>query len=201
MLISGSRSVHLKTERSQVTSCPNCKANGTLVNTISSKHFHIYWIPIFAYSKPGSTKCESCGHVMKGFSMPEDVRDAYEDFREGTKPKFWQFTGTMIIAAIFLYLFAGHVSIEAQEIAYIKDPMKGDVYYYEADNGDYSSMIVRARMSDSLFVSKNKFESSYSSGVEEIDYEVNYLEERVGYDISTILNMYYKGKIFKVYRY
>ena len=200
MIVYGTNAAHVKSDRSTVPTCPNCEENGSLVSSVFSKHAYLYWIPMFPIGMTGGTQCEKCGHTMEGAGMTPEVKEAFDDFKKGAKPKIWQFSGLAIIAALIIWFNISSSQDKKNELAVLADPMKGDVYDYKTDSG-YSTMIVRARMGDSIYVSINEYETDQKSGVSEIDTKEYYSKDQFGVHKSRIEEMYEEGTIFGVNRY
>ncbi len=201
MIVYGTNAAHVKTDRSTVSTCPNCGENGSLVTSVFSKHAYLYWIPMFPIGMTGGTQCEKCGHTMEGAGMTPEVKEAFKEFKKGAKPKFWQFSGLAIIAAVIIWFNISSNQDKKNELAVLADPQKGDVYDYKVEENEYSTILVRARMGDSVYVSLNEYVTDQKSGVSEIDTKEYYSKERMALHKSVIEEMYKEGTIFRVNRY
>ncbi|WP_299900212.1 zinc-ribbon domain-containing protein [uncultured Aquimarina sp.] len=110
MIIYGSKSVHLKSERSEISVCPNCGTQGSLVLSVYRRHAHIFWIPLFPIGKKGLSQCQHCKNVLYTKEMPLSIRKEYDLLKNKAKGPLWQFAGlgiliiTIVCAAISVQL-------------------------------------------------------------------------------------------------
>lgn len=110
MIIYGSKSVHLKSERSETSVCPNCEIRGSLILSVYRRHAHIFWIPLFPIGKKGFSQCQHCKNVLYTKEMPVSIQKEYDQLKNKAKGPLWQFAGlgiliiTIIVAAISVQL-------------------------------------------------------------------------------------------------
>lgn len=110
MIIYGSKSVHLKSERSKMSVCPNCGTQGSLVLSVYRRHTHIFWIPLFPIGKTGLSQCQHCKNVLYTKEMTASIQKEYDQLKNKTKGPLWQFMGlgiliiTIVCAAISVKL-------------------------------------------------------------------------------------------------
>lgn len=127
MLIFGTRSKVVDGPALQGQSCPNC-GHGTCVSFGAIRYFHIFWIPVFPFSKKVGLQCANCKHTALGKDVPDMVQDPIRSdvfSRNKTLPLF---TGSVLIAGIIAF---GAYSVEQddkRELAYVEDPIVSDVY-------------------------------------------------------------------------
>jgi len=79
--------------------CPSCKNTDQLTAYYFSKHFHVFWIPIFPVGKTGAVVCGHCKYNMSVAQMSKEIGIPYLEGMKHMKPKLWQYSGLIAIAA------------------------------------------------------------------------------------------------------
>ncbi len=196
MIFFGTKSVYLKAEKAEIKSCPKCNAKESLVNHFFSKYFYILGIPIIPapLHKWGKTVCTSCEHILKGKALPLKARKVFQSQKDKARPKWWEYSGLLLLGGFLIWNMVNHSLAAKKMIAYLSDPKKGDVYFYEKENGRYSTIKVRGRKTDSIFVSFNQYETIEFWAVYGLDENANYLSKH-GMRIEEIIEMYEAGFI------
>ncbi|GAA0713863.1 hypothetical protein GCM10009430_06210 [Aquimarina litoralis] len=103
MIIYGSKSVHLKSERSEMSVCPNCGTQGSLVLSVYRRHAHIFWIPLFPIGKKGLSQCQHCKNVLYTKEMPTPIRKEFNILKNKAKGPLWQFVGLAILLVAIVW--------------------------------------------------------------------------------------------------
>ena len=200
MIVYGSRAVHLKTVQSHKATCANCDTQGSIIISVFRKHAHIFWIPLFPIGKRGVSQCQHCKNTLESGSMPESIKREYTNLKEDAKGPYWQFSGLGLILAFFLYSSYSGGENKKITLDYISAPVKGDVYEYKMEEGDYSTLKVIAVTNDSVFVSPNEYAINRISKIYKIDKPENYSELSYGIGKDRLKEMYESGDVFDINR-
>lgn len=127
MVVYGWRGRVLSGAQIQDMECANCGKNMYTTFGIL-QYFHIFWIPLFPYSRKPGMECENCKHTQVGKEIRDPVRGKIKDavFTMGrTAPMF---AGLVLIAAAAAFIaFTGWQNQE-QERLYLANPEVGDTY-------------------------------------------------------------------------
>ena len=177
MIIFGSGSKELLTEHLPDVSCPHCQVGKTVVVNISSKHFHIFWIPIFPYSKNALTVCGHCKQVLTEEEMEPSLQEIIQEKKSTVKHSIVSFIGLLIIAALFVLGFIGASFDKSNEIELIKDPKVGDVYTVKFDDSAYTLHKIIEVNNEEVVFAPNIYEVNTYSGADDLDEPDNYLDE------------------------
>ncbi len=200
MIIFGSRAAHVGTKSLKNSTCPSCGQQGTLNLSIFRKHAHIFWIPMFPYSKKGVTQCSHCKHVMEKKQMPERIRLEYDKFKSEAKGRIWQFSGLLLVGVLVVFGFFQNKQDEQNEQAYLNAPQRGDVYYQKLDNGHYTTMRVTELDRDSIILELNAYEIDKISQVYKIEKDENYDSEKYAVHKADLMDMYESDEIYRIRR-
>lgn len=200
MIIYGSKAVHLKTASSKTATCPSCGTQGSLTFSVFRKHAHIFWIPLFPIGKKGVSQCQHCKNVLETKEMPEPIKREYENLKSETKGPIWQFAGLGLIAILIVWGTYASEEDKKQELKYIANPQKGDIYEYRIETGSYSTLKVVSVTNDSVFVSPNEYEIGKMSKIYKIDKPENYSDLSYGISKIKLNEMYNSGGIFDINR-
>lgn len=98
MIIFGTRSkiIEPKDSFAPTTNCAHCNQPNTVHPALQFSYFHIFWIPVFPYSKKYVTECAHC----KNFRRQKELGpDELQELKNGTHLKIpWgYYTGLVII--------------------------------------------------------------------------------------------------------
>lgn len=200
MVIYGIRSAHLKTVNSSHLTCPHCKASGTITFSIYRKHIHVFFIPVFPIVKVGYSSCGNCGEIVEAKNMTYDVKQAYNEIKAQSKGPIWQFTGLVLIGALFIMTIINVENQKELDQQYLAQPLAGDKYRFVTEMKWYSIMQVVDIVGDSADISINNYEVESRSALYKIDIKENYPNEYFRYSIDEIRDMYEEGTIYEINR-
>ncbi|MCG8306942.1 MAG: zinc ribbon domain-containing protein [Cytophagales bacterium] len=200
MIIYGWRSAHVRTTQSKTATCPHCGTRGSIITSIFSRYAHIFWIPLFPFGKTGASQCQHCHNAMKVNEMPEEIKREYRDLKSEARTPIWQFSGLVLIVMFVTWMNFTNKENEKTELEYISSPLKGDIYEYETESSNYSTLKVVEVTDDSIFVAPNEYETTKMAGVYEIDEDANYPDVQYGLSRAEVKNMYDDGVIYDVKR-
>ena len=200
MIIYGTKPVHLKTVENKIVKCANCEKQGQVAFSYFSSHFHVFWIPVFPYSRKGLSSCTNCGEELRPKHMPDHMRRAYKEIKKDTKLPIWQFSGVILVALLIGY-FAYESSVENTTYTeYITSPRNGDIYRYKLGYDEYTTLKIAEITEDSIYLIPNEYVTNLKSGVTEIDTDANYGDLMYGYSRDEIERMFKDEEIYQVDR-
>lgn len=170
MLIWGTRSKVVEGPVMRGHSCAKC-GQGEYESFGLLRYFHVFWIPVFPFSRTVGVQCTHCKHTTTGDDVPGAFRDTIRDsvFTRGAVLPL--FTGSVLIAA---FVGVGVVSSQRDqqlETEYLQTPLANDVYimdfsrvFENVDNG-YKYGVMRVELVDDaeieLSVSNYSYNRSY----------------------------------------
>ena len=85
--------------------CIHCGQVDTVAAHYVSRHFHVFWIPIFPIGKRAVTTCGHCKQSLTKREMPPEYRTVVEQYEGQARPRIWQFAGLIIFGLIFIVPF------------------------------------------------------------------------------------------------
>lgn len=201
MLIYGWNSELLKHAPLENTECESCNEKTTQIG-IHSNYFHIFWIPVFPFSKKASIVCTTCSHVTREKKMPENFKVKVKALKGTVSMPKYHFAGLAIIAALVIYFTFDNYNSDLKQQDFLQTPMAGDVYILkdneEVSEYKYYLLKVKGLEEDSLRISYNSF--SYNQIPAKLDPEDGFFEYTSKIAKSEISNMDVKGEIKKVIR-
>jgi hypothetical protein len=82
--------------------CPACEAHTDSDVYVTSKYFHVYWIPFWPMEKEANTECGECG--LKRYNLP--IEDKFIPGAKDLLRKFKHPWYTYIIPAVVSFVIA-----------------------------------------------------------------------------------------------
>ena len=199
MIIFGSGSTSVDETLSEQITCSNCSTKGSTYFQTTSRHFHIFWIPMFPIGKDSFTICEHCKLTLNSKEMPEDVKRKSAEIRRDTKAKLWQFSGLILIALMAIPLAISIFNDNKASEEYINSPQAGDIYKTKMKDMYSLSKVTRVN-EDSVFMVNNEYETDKGSKVYKLDEDANYEENEYGLHRLSVIRMHSMGYIEAVKR-
>ena len=200
MIIFGLRNAHVKTVKSETSTCESCGKHGSILLSTFRRHIHVFWIPMFPVGKNGFSECQHCKNVLEPKEMPAPLKREFDGLKSDAKGPIWQFSGLGLIAVLVVVGIYTSGQDKEQELIYISSPVEGDVYEYKIEARSYSTLKVVAVSDDSVFVSPNEYETSRRSKIYKIDKAENYADYTFGISREKLKEMYDAGDIFDINR-
>ena len=200
MIISGSKSSHLKSASLEGASCPHCNTTGQMIMSVYSKYVHIFWIPVLPLSKKVYAKCNHCKANYELNELPPEIKQRCYLFGLGQKYPLRHFFGLigMGVCVILLNILTG-ISIRTTN-ANLNNPMVNDVYVVKYEK-NYSTMKIVEISGETVFFSENEYSVSSISKTHEIDKDENYdSEELLKYTTGELRDLKNKGIITSIRR-
>ncbi|MDN5284547.1 MAG: hypothetical protein JWR38_821 [Mucilaginibacter sp.] len=198
----GIRAALTKTVDFAIEKCPYCESTGTTSGRYFSRHFHIFWIPIFPIGKTGYVVCSQCHSKRDTHLMNPGLREAFlQEKKTAPRFRFWQFTG---LALPVLFFMVGVVAVTFNEKyagKYIEDPKSGDTYFCTQNNGYYTTYRVDHISRDSVYSHLNNYEIADREKLSSINRKVNYSKTLLSFSRKELLELYKNRRILKVERW
>src|SRR5690606_19188940 len=101
MIIYGWNSKLLKHAPLENMECESCSEKTTQIG-IHFNYFHIFWIPVFPFSKKASIVCTTCSHVTGEKKMPENIKVNMRALQSVGPTPTHHFTGLAIFAMLII---------------------------------------------------------------------------------------------------
>lgn len=200
MIIYGSRSTHLKSDKIRNVTCPHCQTKDSMTASTYGRHAHIFWIPLFPMGKTGIFECQHCHKGFKKNELGEDGKLAYKNFLGDVKTPLWKYSGLALIALLISVGIYSDKQKESKVADLVENPVMYDKYTYKTETNSYSTFKVVEVFSDSIFVNQNDYEIDKISAIDEIDKEDNYPDDIYVITSDEIMEMYAAGDIKDIER-
>lgn len=203
MLVYGNKASEIGQKNFFELKCGNCGKSGGINIHFFSRHFHIFWIPIFPYKKEAVSHCSNCEHTRKEHQFDDLLKQRYEESKGEFKAPLWKWIGAVLIA-----VFIGSIVISIQNdnkryTSLLKEPKQGDIYLYKLAENEYTHYKVANVSKDSVdvFLSIYQFKGQ-GYKIEEDFSEKGFFDTTVTYGLAKkdLLNKFDSGQIEKVIR-
>ncbi len=207
MIVYGTNSKDLGTRKIQGAKCSNCETNEVYVNAIS-KYAHIFWIPIFPYSKKYFSVCKNCEQVLEKKEMPQQLKDKLEIEKHHFKTPFYLFSGLIIIALLIgygVYASNQHDKEMAEHVTHIE---ADDIMVFRNGSKEYSFAKVIEVRNDTIFIKQGQYsyeggysaptKSEFSSKAATV---TDFYTETIDYVLQADINdLYEKEELVEIYK-
>ncbi|MBD2768602.1 hypothetical protein IC235_11960 [Hymenobacter sp. BT664] len=71
--------------------------------SVYSRYVHIYWIPLFPFSKPTFVHCGHCQQAWEENGMPAELRSSTQQLKGQTRAPLWHWMGLLVIASLLAW--------------------------------------------------------------------------------------------------
>ncbi len=201
MIIYGWNSKIIKNAPIETVVCINCQEKSSLME-IHSHYFHLFWIPVFPFSKKATITCNHCKHVTEEKHMVADYKSKLKALKSTVPfPKF-HFLGLGLILLLGLFFTFQNYRHTQLENEYLHNPEAGDVYVLKnnEEKSDFKYYLIKVEglEADSVLFSTNSY--TYNNIPVKLDpkdgfYNISYRATK-----STFLELYSNGELKKVIR-
>ena len=83
--------------------CPVCEGSTLADVMVTSKYFHIFWIPIFPVDKDANIICKTCGVKRFGLDFNEKlIGDQYSDAKAKFRHPWFTYLGVTLFSLCIL---------------------------------------------------------------------------------------------------
>ncbi len=127
MIFFGSRGRTLNGQHIEGMNCPECGKDQHVTFGVH-RYFHIYWIPMFPFSKTAGVQCLHCKSTLTDKELPDEIGKELKADIFTSKRMLPMFAGLILLAIVFA---GGFVSVQADnrnEAVFIQQPMVNDIY-------------------------------------------------------------------------
>ncbi len=187
--------------------CEHCGSDDAYMEyTFSQKYFQLYFIPLFPLRKKTTVYCDDCCEEYYNDEIPKaavkklnHIKDRYP-----IRTPLWMFTGTFVLVAFFTLAFWQSNRTHTIEGDYIKNPIKGDVYYIESKptptTTQYTTLRIDKVDKDNVYVTFNDTSTTKYTKVFGILQERYYTTKKGVYSRKKIQELYQKDSIISITR-
>jgi zinc-ribbon family len=190
MIIYGTKATHLRTQNIS-GQCRSCGTSNNLQLSAFQKYAHIFWIPFFPIGKEYVIQCNHCRQVLDENEIRDAYRTSYEDMKRQLSIPIWTFSGLGLIAFIVVSsIISGQIK-DKENRTWIQSPVKGDIYKYKTEEGEYSLLKVSEISGDTIFVFPNNYAATKIMGLTKLLEQGDSTYSEVSYPIlkGTLLKM------------
>lgn len=154
--------------------CDYCGAEKSVRFEFYVSYFHIFWIPVFPYSRQSFSNCTHCKQVLSKQEMGRGL-SGYLPVEKPRMPIRY-FSGIFIVLALILFIFIAIMNENRQTSDYLRHPKLGDVYGIKQPNGFYTLYLLSDLKDDSLGFRINDYEVESPSklGIIRRDHQEDY---------------------------
>lgn len=202
MIIYGSKGAHVRTAPLPAANCPSCSTFGTVKASVYSRYAHIYWIPLFPFSKSVVTQCDHCQQGWEEKDLPAGLLTAVRELKQGSRFPIWNWLGLAIIVGLIGFGAVAGIYHDKDSKTYLAAPRAGDLYTIKSpgDSTKYSLLKVVSAKGNALEVVVNEYETDSRTPQEEIDSPEKYSKESESLTVFDLKIMHNQGRITDVNR-
>lgn len=160
--------------------CPHCGEINKIYLHGFSRYVHLFWIPIFPYSKKTISICHNCENEIPKEQASASLLDKISLEKSSFKIPFYHFSGIILIAlavAWFKYSDAKHKEFVENRIEHVQ---KNDILVLKQSNKEYSFAKVDSVSENEVFFINSNY--SYNQKPDFSDYEKAIIEKSDFYD-------------------
>lgn len=205
MIIYGTGTKNLGTKRLQGVKSPYDETRDIEIIGIA-KYAHIFWIPLFPYSKKVFPYCPATDTEIAKADITPKMADRIKEAKKSMKSPVYLFAGIIIIGLLIGYLAYDDYQHDQEFAKNITDVKATDVLVFKNDDGTYSFGKISTVINDTIFLNFSNYvyeggtPSEYSLEKEKKGVEDFYNEEIYFFLKPTIDSMYQAGEIYDLYR-
>jgi hypothetical protein len=202
MIIYGTNGAHVRTAQLPGVACPGCDTSDTLHLSVFSRYAHIYWIPLFPYSKPTVTQCSHCQQAWEEKTIPSELRNLAQTLKKETRAPLLHWAGLAIVAALIGWGAVAGMWDGRENKSFLAAPRVGDIYTVRAKAGDkdYSLLKVVGVKGPTVDVVSNEFTVNSSHPIEKLNTPDKYNKESFSLSNFELQIMQNKGQLTDVDR-
>jgi hypothetical protein len=178
MIFYGTTGTHLCTEVLPKLACPACGTGSALRASLFSRYAHLYWVPVFPYTKLAAVQCSSCQTVWENKALPADIAPAVHKLKQQTQQPYWTWAGLALLLIVVTAGFLHSISDTQLDETLLTSPRAGDIYTVRTDSANmYSLLKVQQVSGNSVALVANEFQSNDSSPINSLNAPEKYSKE------------------------
>jgi len=200
MALFRTKSVHLTSIKTPDRYCSDCQKYDTIVVNVFRKQLFLFGIPILPVGKTGNAFCQNCKKTVEEKDMSELILHDYLLIKNETKGPTWQLSVVLLFLGLAVAVSLVNKKSNKNELEYLSSPAKDDIYEYQIDSAQYSTMKIIKVSADSLHVLLNRHKTPNAAHIYSIDKPENYQRTTIAFERQKINDMYNAGKILDISR-
>jgi hypothetical protein len=159
----GTRETHLRTVPTPGYACPACANNESLSLLFFSRYAHLFFVPLFPFSRRTLLVCSNCQQKGPESVIPGSLQPMAQQLKKQIGRPWWHFLGLILLAVPVA--FFGFAALTAkpekeqkqEEAAMLRQPNVGDVYVLHTEQSDKVALLrVQRVVPDTVYVSPSK---------------------------------------------
>lgn len=201
MVFFGTSEKEVKSGKISNVICDYCQENVNMYYTITSRYFHLYFVPLFPFKRNTVLACESCETVFisKRFSTIQKSKLQRENELKPARNPVWMYSGVLLLTLLIPLAFLQSKKADEKKLEYKNNPMIGDVYFLSLPN-KYTTMKIAAVDKDSVHFIMNDTSVSKFTKVFGINDDNNYTTSFKSYSKKEITWLLEHDSIYSIDR-
>lgn len=205
MIIYGTGSKNLGAKRISGVKSPYDETKDIEIIGVA-KYAHIFWIPLFPYSKKVVAYCPGTDAEINKNDLSQKAIDRIKEAKKEMKTPVYLFAGLIILDLLIAYLSYDNYQDEQQFAKNITNVKATDVLVFKNNDNTYSFGKVSTVIEDTIYLQISNYvyeggtPSEYRLNKEKRDVEDFYNDEIYYFLKQTIDSMYQAGEIYDLYR-
>jgi len=202
MIFYGTKATTLATEPVLGVKCPNCGKSTTLVATVFGRYAHIYWIPLFPFSKVAVLSCEGCLQAWEEKHLPEAAASAVREVKANAPHRRWEWAGLGLLLMLGGFITVAGIRGNREDDALLASPRAGDIYTVRSDSSKrYTLLKVQSVRADSVELLENQYSTDSSTPLTTLkDKKDDYDPGSFTVSRASLLDMRRQGRLTDVSR-
>ena len=202
MIIYGTNGALIGTAPLPAAACPACAAPGQLSISLFGRYAHVYWIPLFPYSKPTVVQCGHCQRAWAGKDIPTELHPPILAIKKQTRTPLWHWSGAGLVGIALAWGLVASTQNDRADKAYLVAPHAGDVYtvHSPGDSTKYSLLKVVSARGNTVEVAGNEFETADSNPLAELNAPEKYSKDTYSLTVLDLQIMHNNGQLTDVDR-
>ena len=202
MIIYGTNGAHVRTAQLPGVTCPGCATSNTLQLSVFSRYAHIYWIPLFPYSKPTVTQCSHCQQAWEEKTIPSELRNLAQTLKKETRAPLLHWAGLAIVAALIGWGAVAGMWDGRENKSFLAAPRVGDIYTVreKEGEGDYSLLKVVSVKGPTVDVVPNEYQIDNNHPIDKLNAPAKYSKKSFALSKFELQIMQNKGLLTDVDR-
>lgn len=204
----GIRQSHLRTVPTPGHACPSCANTESLSLSFFGRYAHLFFVPLFGFSRTAVVVCEHCQFAGKGRDIPESLRPVAAQLKKGIGRPWWHFIGLLLVGLLALFIAFSLATSkpkaerDQEELGWLRQPKINDVIMVNIDSvsSDVGMLRVNKVLPDSVYVSPSKVAESTFKAYQHSSKPAYYQDISYPVAISELEQMHKDGRIHTVRR-
>ena len=178
MIIYGTNGTHLRTDALPSPACPACGTGNALRTSVFSRYAHIYWIPLFPYTKLAVVQCGACQTTWDSKALPTEVGPAVLALKRRANTPAWTWAGLGLVALLLSGSTLYGIQDTHDDDALLTAPRAGDIYTVHTDSANMYSLLKVCQVGgNGVELVANDYETPDSHPISALDVPEKYSKE------------------------